>query len=525
MKFRLLGFLLFASTLVFGQTKEANFLSKAQNFKEQGIYDSALVYYNRACDYYLAIGDTLNHVYALTSFAEFQRFLVKLPEAKEKIDSAEDLSEKILVPPAFLGYLYGRKAAILSELRTSPQDLVSAYADMAYQQAAKAQDTILMATSLNEIGFVLENKDRENCFDKYKKALKLFKAKNDTDGFLLVCLNLARAYHHHAIRDSGRVYAEMGINLPTFYQDIRKNEHYYFYAEILRHQGFHKEAYAALHKHHELEYLKNLDGWNSNLAKMERQLKLKEKENELLKKQDSINKTENELNSERRVKSYAFVIIFILLALLGPIIYFNQLFRRKNKLLMKLSKENNFLVRESNHRIKNNLQLISSIINKKLKVAQQDELTQLREISTKIESIAGVHKQLYTNNELESIWLKPYLENLIAGLGGLLTKENVAIACEFCDVQINAKKATYLGLLINELIVNSLKHAFKDSRAKIIKIKLNRDDQNFYLTYKDSGTGLGNANIKMVKLLTSQLGGYFTRSESDYQELNFTLKL
>lgn len=525
MKIKLLGFFLFASTLVLGQEEEALFISKANNFKTNHAYDSALVYYKKAFTFYTGEADSLNLVYTLINFAEFNRYLAKTKKAKENIDLAEDIAESTFIPPRLKALLYGRKAAILAEIRTTPKDLVFAYADMAYNQAAQAKDTLLMASALNEIGFVLENTHRELCFEKYKEALKLFQTKNDTDGFLLVCLNLARAYHHDATRDSARIYAEKGLFLPTYYQDIRKNEIYFFYAEILRHQGFHEEAYTALYQHHELDYLKHLNAWNSNLAKIERQLNLKEKENEILRSKESISKKEFELNNERRTKSYAFIIIIILLALLFPIIYFNRVFRKKNKLLIKLSKENNFLVRESNHRIKNNLQLISTLINKKLKLANQNELTQLREISSKIESIAGVHKQLYTNNELESIWLKPYLENLIIGLSGLLQKDSVSIKYEFCDIQINAKKATYLGLLINELIVNSLKHAFKEKTIKHIEIKMVRDENDIFLMYKDSGSGLGNANIKMVKLLTSQLEGSFTRSENGFQVLNFILKI
>lgn len=236
----------------------------------------------------------------------------------------------------------------------------------------------------------------------------------------------------------------------------------------------------------------------NNLEELTTQYKVEVKDKLIAEKEGKLVKA----NEEKKFFFYIGVLLFIIFIL--TIIYSIKT-KRKNKLLAKLIKENDFLVGESNHRIKNNLQLIISLLGREIfKGTENSE--KLGEISDKINAIATLHQQLYLDESKDTIRLDHYIKQLKENLNSNLIGEEIIIELEVCDCIVTMDKAVYIGLLITELVTNSIKYAFKNIENKSIKIIVDEKEKKLYLHYKDSGVGIkNNETPALVNLITKQL--------------------
>jgi two-component sensor histidine kinase len=226
------------------------------------------------------------------------------------------------------------------------------------------------------------------------------------------------------------------------------------------------------------------------------------------------------LRAKNEKKFYTFIGILLLVIILLIVIY-SFITSRKNRQLAKLIKENEFLVGESNHRIKNNLQLIISLIGRE--IYKSDTAKQeLQGISEKINSIAALHQQLYINESKKSISVKDYLKSIESNFKSGLIQEEVQLILEIEDFEMAVDKSVYLGLLVTELIINSLKHGFKTKKGKIIKISTwKASDSVIHFNYQDNGSGLKEGQTpSLVNLLLKQLKASITLNNTIGYSLN-----
>jgi two-component system, sensor histidine kinase PdtaS len=155
-------------------------------------------------------------------------------------------------------------------------------------------------------------------------------------------------------------------------------------------------------------------------------------------------------------------------------------------------REREVLLSEIHHRVKNNLQLVSSMLALQARSAGPETKHALAEGQRRIDSIALVHEQLYGSSNLSAVNLARYTEALIpelcraSGVG-----EQVAVRLELIDVELVPERAIPCALVVSELVTNALKHAFPDGRAGILTVRLERTpDTRLRLTVTDDGIGL-----------------------------------
>ncbi|MEG5012103.1 PAS domain S-box protein [Microcoleus sp. B4-C5] len=181
-------------------------------------------------------------------------------------------------------------------------------------------------------------------------------------------------------------------------------------------------------------------------------------------------------------------------------------------------REKEVLLKEIHHRVKNNMQVISSLLQLQAQYIEDEAtLTLFEESQTRIHSMALIHEQLYQSEHLDRIALSPYVENLVAnlyqsfGCGNTSIKFNLKVD----PIYLNIETAIPCGLIINELVSNSLKYAFISSLAGEISINFNEiNNSQFHLTIQDNGRGF-TANfdwentetlgLRLVKMLAYQL--------------------
>jgi PAS domain S-box-containing protein len=183
-------------------------------------------------------------------------------------------------------------------------------------------------------------------------------------------------------------------------------------------------------------------------------------------------------------------------------------------------REKEVLLREIHHRVKNNMQVISSLFNLQAGYIKDEEaLRILKEGQTRIRSMALVHEKLYKSGDLSKIDLAGYIRSLLTHLfhAYLVDPSQVRLETELEDVPLDINTAMPCGLILNELISNALKHAFPSGRKGVLMIRLRRGENGAVeLRIADNGVGFpkgldfrrtDSLGMQIVNLLVGQLGG------------------
>jgi two-component sensor histidine kinase len=154
--------------------------------------------------------------------------------------------------------------------------------------------------------------------------------------------------------------------------------------------------------------------------------------------------------------------------------------------------EKEVLLKEVHHRVKNNLQIVSGLLLLHSQTLKDPELIRtLRESQNRVESISLIHKNLYTSPNIGQLDVAEYINNLASSIMMSYQVEQGRINLEtnISEFTLNVDQAIACGLIINELLTNSLKHAFPQQQGKIT-IDLQKVDTNIEMTIQDNGVGL-----------------------------------
>lgn len=266
--------------------------------------------------------------------------------------------------------------------------------------------------------------------------------------------------------------------------------------------------------------------FNTQVATLQNEFdtELKTREIELLKNEAS-------LASEREKRKSSFnkflaICLFTLVAVSGILIYFLVRLRNSGKEILhqkqaleKTDKEKAVLLKELHHRVKNNLQIVSSLLNLQsdsVKDAAAQEA--FKEGQNRVDAMAMIHKHLYATDELTSVDISTYLDRLVQSLAYSygFGKKNFILNTDISKEPVDVDIAIPLGLIVNELVSNTFKHAFKEVAMAEITIKLHYDNDQISLLIKDNGKGLpkefsvedsASFGLELVQTLVHQLKG------------------
>ncbi len=182
-----------------------------------------------------------------------------------------------------------------------------------------------------------------------------------------------------------------------------------------------------------------------------------------------------------------------------------------------LLEEKTVLLKEVHHRVKNNLQIISSLLNLQSNYIEDPiALNCFVESRNRVRSMALIHEKLYQSSDLARIDVADYLRTLTSGLQSSFLVSNVRMSVEVDEIMLGIDAAVPCGLIVNELVTNCFKYAFKD-RPGEIRISMNRGpDARFRLLVSDDGVGFPKGvdfrnteslGLQLVTTLTDQLEG------------------
>jgi len=179
------------------------------------------------------------------------------------------------------------------------------------------------------------------------------------------------------------------------------------------------------------------------------------------------------------------------------------------------------LLKEVHHRVKNNLQLMISMLRMQLRtVSDKTVIDALINSQSRLQSIALVHEKLYKSSNINEVLLKEYVQELIVLLAQQYEKTGTNFKFQYIDksrIVSSLDIAIPIGLIINELVTNSFKYAFVETENALITITMNKlSNGHLQLIYKDNGIGLPinlqisetkTLGFKLIQLFTEQLNG------------------
>ncbi|QLG46365.1 sensor histidine kinase [Costertonia aggregata] len=238
---------------------------------------------------------------------------------------------------------------------------------------------------------------------------------------------------------------------------------------------------------------------------------------------------------------FAFISVFFTVYILGGVLGKNlmqvhhKLYRSRNEIQQRIE-EKETLLKEIHHRVKNNLQTVSSLLSLQSRNITNEKVKNLIKSSqNRVISMAMVHEMLYMREDLSKIEYRSYVkelsEYLIRSVKG--AENNVKLDLDIPDIKLRIDTAIPLGLLINEAITNALKYGITDDKEGIIHIALKKADENEYiLDIGDNGIGFSEPvdlkntktlGLKLINNLARQLNGSISR-DTNKKGTNYIVK-
>jgi PAS domain S-box-containing protein len=201
-------------------------------------------------------------------------------------------------------------------------------------------------------------------------------------------------------------------------------------------------------------------------------------------------------------------------------------------------KEREVLLQEVHHRVKNNLQVITSLISMQTRQIEAGaSRTALEQCQTRVGAIALIHEKLYQSQDYARVPFSEYAKSLAEGVFQMagITRDTVSLEFAVEDLTVAIDRAIPCGLILNELITNALKHAFPGDRTGSIRVTLARlGDGRMRMTVSDDGVGLpsgleaatsGSLGMHLVRMLASQVDGELRMESSNGTSVTLTVPL
>jgi len=199
-------------------------------------------------------------------------------------------------------------------------------------------------------------------------------------------------------------------------------------------------------------------------------------------------------------------------------------------------KEKEVLLKEIHHRVKNNMQVISSLLNiQSTWIEEEKALEVLKDTRKRVYSMALIHDRLYKSEDLARVDFSQYIEQISNHLLSFHREKMkmVKVKKDVKDVFIDINKAVPLGLIINELISNSLKHAFPDEKEGELRIKFHKKNSGYELIISDNGVGFSedldflktqSMGMQLVTSLVDQIEGEIKLDRKPHTSFKITFQ-
>ena len=268
-------------------------------------------------------------------------------------------------------------------------------------------------------------------------------------------------------------------------------------------------------------------------------INLKEQNIQLLTKQDQLQKVQ--LRQGATLRNISFAAAALMVIIMGLLYNRYRLKQRTNKQLemqqSEITKQNvslhhlvnekDWLVKEIHHRVKNNLQIVMSLLNSQSTYINNERaLTAIHDSQHRVHAMSLIHQKLYNTENVSSIDISLYIREMVSYLSeSFNTGQRIRFECDIKPLEMDVSRAVPLGLILNEAITNAIKYAFPDGRSGVISISLdNTGGGHWLLNITDNGIGIpdhfknkkpGSLGMSLIAGLSEDIDGNFSLESSN----------
>lgn len=522
------------ATAMNDSSRSANALNNLGNvLKNMGSLDTALTYYHRALEVHEARKDTLMQTNVLNNigiiFGKIGVNDMALEYYHDCIRLRELTNDTFKIPSVMTNLAESHE--VLGQM-----DSAYHYARLALKLALTREVKSAAAAAHESLG---DYKYNEGDFDSaryhFEESKLFYKIMDDKIGMVSNIYRLGKVdmgqNRFEEAESKFKMVHEFGNEMGTLFQSANST---LMLAEVFAKQGKYEEAYkyqvihAALMD--SLVTARQVAAVTEEMARFETERK--QREIELLNK-------ENEVQALRihREKTLRQSLIFgaILVLILALVLWnrarslrnVNETLEYQKDVLEKNDHEKEVLLKEIHHRVKNNLQIISSLLSMHAREAKDDDVVAaLTEGKNRVRSMALIHQMFYQDTEdLTEIGLHTYAQELCESIlsSYSIDRSRIDLSLDLDPVTINIDDGILLGLILNELVSNSVKYAFPDERGGTIIVNLKRVGNRLNIVVRDNGVGKNDVHgpestsfgLKLVNSFIRKLKGTMVVTTED----------
>ncbi len=494
-----------------------------------GNYDMSLEYAFKVLDIYEK--DSSKKIQKSNSYNNIAQIYL-LSDRKEDIILSLEYSKKSLKISTENNFFFSKANAL--------NNMAAAFMDL--KKTNEAEHNALRAIELSKTHNLMDplrrgysilanlyygKKDYDKAIIYNEKILEVSNAENDLYGQSVGYIGAGKAYLKQKNNNKARNYLNRGKSLAIQLGATNeiKNSYKYLYkldsAENKFNSAF--KNIKIYYQYNNSIFSKQKDE-NIKELEIKYQTKIKDQEIELLTKENILQSALTK--QEKRQKQY-FLIGGLVLLLMSGFTYNRYRVNKRNLTIIKSqkddieekNKENELLIKEIHHRVKNNLQIILSLLNSQLNALPEknvDAENIILDSKNRIESISLIHQNLYQSNNFLEVETQLYFEDLLNSIIQSHTDvyKDVLVEKKIDNCVIKIPLAVPLGLIINEIIVNAFKHAFDNTIKPEIKFAFNKDNDMYNIMVQDNGKGWSGEvenkksfGMQLIKGLLNQLHG------------------
>ncbi len=478
-------------------------------FKKKGELDKAMQADLKASMLMEALGDKQGMADAYGRVSEDLTRQGRLTEAMVYAQNAIDICEKNHLENELP---YALTSAGSTAIESGHNKQACGYFNRALELAQTQNfNAVTLCDFLNNRGNALKRLGRyDEAVNDYKNALTKAKKANYANAVSATIANLGEVNLLMGKYKEALPYQLETVSLQERDSDLSNiTENYLHVSNIYEHLGDYKSALSfhkkALLMRDSIASIKSDSAMSEMLTRYETK-----------KKEITIASQQRRISQQNEIQWLGIGVVLLLAGLLvfGFISYRNR--SRSNRLLVSKNAENELLLKEIHHRVKNNLEVVSSLLAlQSAQIDDQDTKVAMQESQNRVQSIGIVHQKLYQGKNLGEIEMRDYFLNLSESiLDSFGAEERVKIELAMEKLEVDIDTAVPLGLIVNELLTNILKYAFPNGRNGSVIIKLEKRKENIlHLEVSDNGigksglthgTGFGS---QLIALLTDQLNG------------------
>ncbi len=465
------------------------------NYALKKDYDKSLMYYDKSASLCKAIGSKTLLVPSLIGKGNVLYFQDQLEQASALFEEAIQISEKF----------------------------------------NSVDDTRKAGLYINTGNIYLTQENYPEAIEKYKKAFNTYFLLNDKFNMSLASYNLADAFLGVNNYDSSLKYCNINLFLAN---QLKSQEEIKYAYKGLTNLYEQKGEMDSAYKYYQLYVIYN-DSLRDQLYDLQvdelvSKYQNEQQEKELIAANEKVE--QGDLLQEQTSRTINLLIaggVFLLCVLF--LVYWlyrrsqkaNALIKEQSKMISSKNKsidkalfQKDILLKEVHHRVKNNLQIIASLLNlQTMKMENEVAKQAIEDSKNRVQAIALMHKSLYQDEHLNMVELKHYLNDLVGNQKTLSIKgsDEINFDLQVDELLMSIDDAVPLGLIISELISNTTKHAFKDDfkNAKVT-IRIIKENGKSILSYKDNGVGVADdfdlyagdsLGYEIITALTDQLQG------------------